>query len=124
MVCQVLIKSFVFEKALMQEHFNENYMESDEFPKAVFKGKFNDWHDIDLSKDSEYKMTVSGTLSLHGKIQDVSPECNLVVKDGKLSINTVFMVHPEDFGIEIPAGKKDNISNNIEITFNAAYKPL
>jgi len=124
LVCQALMKSFVFEKALMQEHFNENYMESDQYPKAVFKGTFDYWVAPNLKTDSEQKMKVSGTLSLHGKTQDIIADCTLSVKDGKLSVHTTFIVHPADFDIDIPSGKKDNISENIEITFKATYQPL
>jgi len=124
LVCQVLMKSLVFDKALMQEHFNENYMESDQFPKGVFKGKFDNWEAPSLKTDGEYKMTVNGTLSLHGKSQKITTECKMLVNAGKLTLSTIFMVHPADFDIDIPSGKKDNISNDIEITFIANYQPL
>ncbi len=124
LVCQVLMKSFVFEKALMQEHFNENYVESDQYPKAIFKGKIDNWQGIDLSKNAEYQMIVSGTLSLHGQTINLSAQCTLTVYSQKLSLRTVFLAHPKDFNIDIPTGKKDNISSDIEITFKATYKPL
>ncbi|MEZ4950050.1 MAG: YceI family protein [Saprospiraceae bacterium] len=55
----------------MQEHFNENYMESSKFPKGVFKGQIRDWSKIDLSKDGTYKGTTTGSLTIHGETKEV-----------------------------------------------------
>jgi len=65
-VFKVLVKSFEFEKALMQEHFNENYMESDEFPNAIFKGKVVNASDIDFANDGSYDAAIEGDLTIHG----------------------------------------------------------
>ena len=65
---KIAISAFVFAKPLMQEHFNENYMESDKFPNAIFKGKINE--KLDWTKDGEYKVTVTGKLSIHGVEKD------------------------------------------------------
>src|SRR5882757_9087161 len=65
----VPIRKFVFQKALMQEHFNEKYMESDKYPMASFKGKINE--DVDFSKDGETKVTATGQLSIHGVEKEV-----------------------------------------------------
>src|SRR5689334_2764556 len=67
----VLMKAFLFERALMQEHFNENYVESDKFPKAVFKGTIADASSIDKSKDGTYPVKISGKLTLHGVTKDI-----------------------------------------------------
>ncbi|HEY0177458.1 MAG TPA: YceI family protein, partial [Pedobacter sp.] len=56
--------SFQFKKKLMQEHFNENYMESDKYPVSTFKGKITD--NVDLSKDGTYNVTIDGSLDIHG----------------------------------------------------------
>src|ERR1700761_7143296 len=71
MVFMVAIRGFVFKNALMQEHFNENYMESDKFPKAVFMGTISNIKDIDFTKDGSYKVTVSGDMEIHGTKQKV-----------------------------------------------------
>src|SRR6476661_3108538 len=62
----VLVKSFHFQKALMEEHFNENYMESEKFPKASFKGTVADISKVNFSKDGVYNVNVSGDLTIHG----------------------------------------------------------
>src|SRR6188472_303274 len=67
----VLMKAFLFERALMQEHFNENYIESDKFPKALFKGTIADASSIDKSKDGTYPVKVKGTLTLHGVTKEI-----------------------------------------------------
>ena len=68
-VFRVLIKSFNFEKALMQEHFNENYLESDKYPEATFLGKIINIKDINFTKEGSYPATVEGKLTIHGQTQ-------------------------------------------------------
>ena len=72
----VLMKGFEFERALMQEHFNENYVESHKFPKAEFKGKIKDNHEIDYTKDGTYKAKVKGDLTIHGESIELESEGN------------------------------------------------
>lgn len=117
----VQIKAFKFEKALMQEHFNENYMESGEFPSASFKGKITNLEDIDFNKDGKYVATFSGTMSIHGVEREISEPATIVVKDGVVSLETIFNVRTEDYDIKIPAGKKDNIASTLEITVKMTY---
>jgi hypothetical protein len=124
-VCQVLMKSFHFEKALMQEHFNENYVESEKYPKAVFKGKILDYDKaIDLSVDQTIMKKIKGTLSLHGVEKEIEVDCTTTVKKGKISQESVFFVSPADFDIEIPGAVVDKISDKIQVTFKAEYSPL
>ena len=124
-VCQVLMKSFHFEKALMQEHFNENYVESEKYPKAIFKGKINDWSTFPgLKKDGEIEMTISGSLTVHGIEKPLETKVTLIIKNGKVSMNSKFTVSPSDFEIEIPGAVVDKISKEIEVTFKANYSPV
>ena len=124
-VCQVLMKSFLFEKALMQEHFNENYVESEKYPKAVFKGSISDWSSFPgLKKDGEMEMKISGSLTLHGVEKPLETIVTLIVKNGKISMSSKFMVSPSDFNIEIPGAVVDKISKEIEVTFKANYSPV
>ncbi|MEO0471941.1 MAG: YceI family protein, partial [Bacteroidota bacterium] len=85
MVFAVLMKSFQFEKALMQEHFNEKYVESEKFPKSTFKGKIKDIAGVDFTKDGVYEVQVEGELSLHGITKSVNTPGSIEVKDGKIS---------------------------------------
>src|SRR5690606_30611649 len=75
----VLVKSFRFQKALMEEHFNENYMESDKFPKATFSGKVLNMETIDLTKNGSYPIEISGDLTIHGVTQNIKTNGVLTV---------------------------------------------
>lgn len=118
----VLIKSFEFEKALMQDHFNENYMESSKYPKAKFSGEITNMDEIDLSKDGSYLAIISGTLEIHGVSKKIDTEAQFQVKDGKIRASSVLKVLVADFDIKIPAVVKDNIAKEIEIKINADYE--
>jgi len=106
---EILIKSFVFKKALMEEHFNENYMESTKYPKSKFDGKIDDIKAIDFSKDGTYKSTVSGNLTIKDKTNAVKTNATFTIKDGKLNGKTVFKIKLADYNVEIPAVVKDKI---------------
>lgn len=111
----VLIKAFQFEKALMQEHFNENYMESSQFPKAKFKGQIVNIADIDFGEDGTYTADVNGQLTIHGVTQEVSVVGTFVVANGQLSAKSSFNVLVADYGIKIPAVVRENIAKEVEI---------
>lgn len=104
----MLIKSFEFEKALMEEHFNENYMESEKYPKSTFKGEITNMADIDLTKDGSYTAKVEGKLTIHNVTKDIKETATFTVKDGKISAKCDFKVKLKDYGIEDPSmiGKK------------------
>jgi polyisoprenoid-binding protein YceI len=118
----VLIKSFRFKKALMEEHFNENYLESDKYPKAIFKGIVEGAEKLDLSKDGTYKVKVSGDLTIHGVTNKVSVPGTLTSKSGIVTGNTVFNLKLADYNISIPKLVKDNIAEIIEITVDCVYE--
>lgn len=118
-VFQVPVKSFKFEKQLMQEHFNESYMESDKFPKAEFKGKMNP---AAFTKDGTYKTTVSGKLTIHGVTKDVQIPGTVTVKGTELTLNTKFNVATADYNIQIPSVAKGKIASQIEVTVNSVLK--
>lgn len=99
-VVQIPVKSLTFDRKLMQEHFNENYMESDKYPEAKFKGTID--QDIDFSKAGEYNVTVTGTLSIHGVDKVRTIPGKLTVGDGMLQIFTEFKVACVDHKIKIP----------------------
>ena len=117
----VQIKAFQFEKALMQEHFNENYMESGEFPKASFKGSIQDFQSLDLTKNGSYTFVMKGSMLIHGTTKEIAEEIQITVKDGKVFLNSKFMLRPEDYGVKIPASKRDNISESVEVTVKMSY---
>lgn len=119
-----LIKGFQFEKALMQEHFNENYMESNKFPKATFKGQIDNYVTIDLSKDKEYTVKVSGDLTIHGVTKPVATSAKLKVKGGKISSEAKFEVKVEDYDIKIPSLVKDKIAKVVNVVVSANLESL
>lgn len=123
-VFKVLIKSFEFEKALMQEHFNENYMESDKFPNATFVGKITNINDIDFSKEGSYEATVKGDLSIHGVTKAVEQNGTFTVGDGMINGKSVFSVLLEDYEIKVPGAVKKQISESIEITVDVMLEEV
>jgi polyisoprenoid-binding protein YceI len=116
-VFQVPIKSFKFERALMQEHFNENYMESSKYPKAEFKGKA-DLGGVNFSKDGSYSVKTSGNLTIHGVTQKVTIPGTIVVKGNTATINSKFSVKPPDYNISIPKLVEGKIAKVIEVAVN------
>jgi polyisoprenoid-binding protein YceI len=117
----VLVKSFHFKKALMEEHFNENYLESDKFPKSTFKGTIADISKVNFSKDGNYPVTVSGDLSMHGVTQKITTTGNISISGGKITGTAVFKVVLADYSISVPKVVENNISKTIEITINCLY---
>lgn len=120
----VLMTNFLFEKALMQEHFNENYVESSKFPKATFKGKIEDQSKVDFSKDGAYKVTIAGDLTVHGVTKQVKTPASFTVKNGKVTGSTSFQVALADYGIEVPSVVADKLAQEAKITFDANLEPL
>lgn len=123
-VFKVLIKSFEFEKALMQEHFNENYMESDKFPDATFSGKILNLSAIDFTKDGKYEAEVEGDMKIHGEIKKVKEKGTFEVSGGKISGKSVFMVHLADYKIKIPNTVVNNIAEDIQVTVDVNLEQL
>lgn len=119
---QVPIRSFSFAKGLMQEHFNENYMESDKYPHAKFKGNIQD--KIDYSKDGEYAVTANGVLNVHGVDKQRSIPGKLVVKDGKIRMITSFDVACVDHKIKIPTLVITKVAEVIKVSIDATLSPL
>lgn len=117
----ILIKSFHFRKSLMEEHFNENYMESDKYPKATFKGKINDLSKVNFTKDGAYTIDVSGDLTIHGVTNKVTTPATITVKSGVPAGAAKFKVKLADYKISIPGIVKDNIAEVIDINVSCQY---
>ena len=120
----VLMTNFVFEKALMQEHFNENYVESAKFPKATFKGQIDDPAKVSFSKDGNYTVSISGDLTMHGITKSVKAPATIVVKGGKVSASTTFEVKLADYDISVPSVVADKLSTQAKITFESTLEPM
>jgi len=119
-VFKVLIRGFEFEKALMQEHFNENYMESEKFPNSTFTGKINNIKDVNLAKDGVYKVVVEGDLMMHGVTNKVKVNGTLEVKSGKVNGKSTFNISPKDYNITIPKAVIKNIAEAIQVDVNVS----
>lgn len=124
MVYSLLMKSFQFEKALMQEHFNEKYVHSEKYPKSTFQGKIVDMSAIDFSKNGTYEVEVAGTLNLHGVSKEISSKGTIEVKDGEILADAKFDLTLADYDIKIPSTVADNIAEVVEVTVDMDYKPL
>jgi len=124
MAFQALIKSFHFDRALMEEHFNENYMESDKIPKAVFKGKITNLSSVDFSKNGTYDVTVEGDLTIHDVTNKISTKGTIEVITGGINASSKFNINPEDYKIIIPGVVRDKINKNLEVTVTMKYTPI
>lgn len=114
----VLMKGFEFAKAKMQEHFNEEYVESDKYPKAVFVGTIKNPADLKLDKDGVYKVPVSGSLTLHGLSKHQNADAVFTVKNSEISAISEFNVEVADYNIKIPSLVADHISKSVKVVVN------
>lgn len=124
MVFKVLMKGFQFEKALMQEHFNEKYVESDLYPESTFKGSITNIDEVDFESDGTYEVNVEGDLSIHGVTTPVEAKGTLEVKENKIIGKCTFQVAVADYKIKIPGAVRDNIAEVIDIHVDMVYEPL
>lgn len=118
-----LMKSFRFKNSLMEEHFNENYVESETYPKAIFKGKLVDFNFSNIT-ENKTEVTIDGTIEMHGKEKKINAPFNISKVGDIIMISGSFSVTPSDFDIDIPSVVKNKIAKNIIVTidFNLAAK--
>ncbi len=121
-VFQGIMTTFHFKRALMEEHFNENYMESSKFPKTKFKGKIEGFKKEMLTSPVA-NIKITGVLNVHGVDKTITVPGTIGLQDGKLVGTSKFKVAPEDFGIVIPSLVRDKIGKEMEITVKATYLP-
>jgi len=117
----LLVKAFEFKVALMQEHFNENYMESDKFPKASFKGKITNPDKINFKKDGVYQAEVLGDLTIHNVTRPVTARGSIEVRGTSVIARSKFVVTPHDYAIVIPSLVEEKIAKEIEVNVEATY---
>ena len=121
-VFQAIMTTFHFKRALMEEHFNENYMESTKFPKAKFSGKIEGFNK-DMLKAPVANIKITGQLNVHGVEKTISVPGTFGLENGKLVATSKFKVTPEDYGITIPSLVRDKIGKEMEITIKVNYSP-
>jgi polyisoprenoid-binding protein YceI len=115
----LLMKQFDFPKKLMQTHFNENYVESDKFPKATFSGAYTE--NADLTKDGDYSLNVNGKLTIHGVTRQVQIPATISVKAGTVTGITTFKLNPTDYNIDIPFIVRDKIEKENTVKVKAEW---
>ena len=113
-----LIRGFIFENGLMQEHFNDpDYMNSAAFPKTNFKGSLKNIQSIDFTKDGNTNVTAQGSLTIHGVSKNLSATGSLIIAGGQTTLKSIFKIKRIDFGINT-----DEIADELEITVISEFK--
>lgn len=118
----VPMKTFHFNNALLEEHFNENYLHTNKFPNATYKGKLIGFDKSMLAKDGEYKFSSEGKVELHGTTQPFKGTVTLTVKNGAATFNCVFNIKAEDYNIDIPALVKPKLADATPINATITFK--
>lgn len=113
----VFMKGFQFRLALMEEHFNENYMESDKYPKGVFKGKIVNFDMNQLSTEKQ-DFTITGTMEIHGKSKEISIIAKISKTDNTISLLSNFNLNTDDFGIDLPLVVRSKVAKKVNVTID------
>lgn len=121
-VVKMLIKHFDFKNSLMQEHFNENYMESDKFPSAVFSGKIVSDTELDINNEGKFPVKIQGTMTVHGVEKPFETETILEVLKYQIRASAEFILKPADFDIKIPKTVIKNIAEDIEVSTTLTFE--
>ena len=120
----VLLTAFEFEKKKMQEHFNENYVESETFPKATFRGIILNNSNVDYSTKDLYEVEIEGEMTIHGVSKQITVKGSIEVTAKGIIAKTKFLLNPEDYEIKIPKVVRKNIAENMEIRIDLNLKPI
>lgn len=119
----LLNNAFQFEKAKMQEDFNDNYIESDKYPRSFFKGNITNLQAVNFSQDGTYNVNVIGDLTIHGVTKHISTPATITIKNGNISGKSVFHILVKDYNIDIPTIVSKKVADNIEVRVNCTYQP-
>ena len=120
----VLLKGFKFEKALMEEHFNENYVESNKYPKATFNGRITNLSEVNFAKDGTYNAVVTGQMTLHGVTKEITTNGAITVSGGKVNVNAGFTLTLADYNIDVPSLVSDKLAKEAKILIDTALTLL
>jgi polyisoprenoid-binding protein YceI len=119
---KMVMTEFTFKNHLMQEHFNENYMESTKFPNGVFKGKINET--IDWTKSGSYDVTAKGSLLIHGVAKERTFKGKVTIEGEKITLVSDFDVPLKDHKIDVPTVVVAKIAENISVKNKFVFVPL
>jgi polyisoprenoid-binding protein YceI len=114
--------AFEFKSAFMQEHYNENYVESEKFPYATFKGKVKE--SVDYKKDGTHNVTMEGTLDMHGVTVPRTIPGTITIKNGTIIMDSKFDVKVADHKIKVPSLYIEKIAEIIQVTFHTEMTPI
>ena len=117
----VFMKGFQFRLALMEEHFNENYMESDKYPKGVFKGKIANF-DMNQLSTQKQDFSINGTMEIRGKSKEISIIAKISKTDNTISLLSNFNLNTDDFGIELPLVVRSKVAKKVNVTIDYKLK--
>jgi len=115
----LLFKGFQFKYAEMQTHFNEEYVESEKYPRASFTGTIQNIKSIDLSKEGKYTAKVVGTLTMHGVTKPVQTSATLIISKGKIAATATMSINMSDFKIDASA-----VTEKVDLEINCNYTQL
>lgn len=119
---RITIMNFKFKNALMEEHFNENYMESNKYPHAFFKGKIKD--DVDYTKEAEKDVTLEGELEIHGVKKQVDLPAKINIKNKEIEVFSKFKIKVADYNIKVPSLYVKNIAEEVVVTIKSTLEPF
>lgn len=117
---QMLMRAFVFKKALMEEHFNESYVESDTYPKLTFSGKIKDFNKV---SENSAPIIIKGLMDFHGVKKELEVKSTIRKENNVMILDGDFNVAIDDFDISVPTLLVPNISKKIEVRFRFEYIP-
>jgi polyisoprenoid-binding protein YceI len=124
MVFTLQMTDFQFEKKLMQQHFNENYVESDKFPTSTFKGAITNNEQVDYATPGVYPVSVEGDLTIHGVTKRIQTPGTIEVTGDGLKASSKFIVEPAHYDIKIPGIVRNKIAREMEVTVKMEYTPM
>lgn len=113
--------SFKFKKPLMEEHFNENYVETEKYPTCTFKGKIIEA--VDFSKDGEYNVNVKGIMDLHGVQKEIEAPGVIIIKGKEITVSSSFKIRVADYNIKVPSLYVKNIAEVVDVKVNSVLEP-
>ncbi len=122
-VFRLPMRSFAFDKALMQEHFNDNFVESHKYPNASFQGEITSISAIDFKSNGTHEVIVSGALTIKDVTKNIAESGTLIINEGQIRGSAVFIVRPEDYNIRIPGRYVRNIASEIEVFVDVGLNP-
>ena len=114
------LRTFKFDKSLMEEHFNEKFLESEKFPEATFLGKIIE--DINFEKDGTFEIRAKGKLWIHGVEKERIIRSTVTISNGAINIQSHFTVALSDHNIKVPKVVHEKVSSEISVEISTQLK--